>query len=390
MKKKVLFVMDTLRMGGAEKSLVSLLKLLDPNRLDISLLLFELGGPLQEEVPDYVHIIEADLLTRAMTLELRNYLVAILKKGHIVAALSRLCMSLRSRFSRHELFNWHIVSHHIPSLDGEYDVVVGYLEGFPDYYVIDKVTAKQKIGWIHIDFTGKKLLKEEKEYYKSFQYLVTISQICKDAIVKQIPELEGKIQILENITIPAEIIKKSEEKIDDTWDGSLFHIVSVGRLDFQKGMDIAAQSAKLLKENNLRFCWHVYGKGTMYNEISNYITDNRISDCFVLEGIRENPYPYMRKADILVQPSRWEGKSIVLDEAKILGKAIVVTDYPSVTDQITDGITGLIAEIDPSSICEKINQVIDNPTLRRSLELNASSEENDSIKAVEQFYKLIC
>ena len=72
--KKILFVMDTLRMGGAEKSLINLLKKLDPTRLDISLLLFETGGPLQVEVPDFVHIIEADITTRAMTLELRRYI----------------------------------------------------------------------------------------------------------------------------------------------------------------------------------------------------------------------------------------------------------------------------------------------------------------------------
>ncbi len=389
MKKKILFVIDTLRMGGAEKSLVNLLNTLDPSRLDISLLLFETGGLLQKDVPEYVHIIEADVITRAMTLELRNYLIGAVKKGKFLAVISRLKMSLNSKLRKKPYFSWDDVSKHIPKLDSSYDVAVGYLEGFPDFYVIDKVNAKKKIGWIHIDITGRKLIDQEKDYYRKFQQIVTISQVCKDEIVNQIPDIAHKVHILENVLVPAEIIKKSQEIVEDTWQDDTLHIVSVGRLDYQKGMDIASQSAKLLKEAGIQFCWHVYGKGVMHDEISEYISNHQISDCFRLEGIRENPYPYMKKADIIVQPSRWEGKSIVLDEAKILGKAIVVTNYPSVTDQIIDGETGVIAQIDPASICAEIIQLLDDSTLKKRLELNASAQENQSIQAVQKFYQLI-
>ena len=97
----------------------------------------------------------------------------------------------------------------------------------------------------------------------------------------------------------------------------------------------------------------------------------------------------MKEADIVVQPSRTEGKSIVLDEAKILGKAIVVTNYPSVLDQIQDKKTGLISEIDPDSIANKIEEIINDSELKKELEENAASEKNNSAQVVEKFYRLI-
>ena len=125
--KDVLFVIPTLRMGGAEKALVSLLKCLDKNLMNVDLFLFEGGGVLQLEVPEWVNIIEADEVTRAMTLEARYYLKKIAKDGHIGAALSRLKTSLNSKLGK-EQFSWNIVKKHINPITKHYDVAIGFLE----------------------------------------------------------------------------------------------------------------------------------------------------------------------------------------------------------------------------------------------------------------------
>ena len=127
----------------------------------------------------------------------------------------------------------------------------------------------------------------------------------------------------------------------------------------------------------------------MKEELEEYVQNNHMEKEFVLEGIRENPYPYMKKADILVQPSRSEGKSIVLDEAKILGKAIVVTKYPSVYDQIKDRKTGLITEITPEAIAEGIEEIIQNKELKKALENNTLEERNGNNQEVEKIYQMI-
>jgi len=119
--KSILFVIPTLRLGGAEKALVSLLKCLNKDLFNVDLFLFEGGGVLQKEIPEWVNIIEADEVTRAMTLEARFYLKKLFKDGYIKAALSRLWMSVANKFG-FNLFSWKNVSKYIPSVGKEYDV----------------------------------------------------------------------------------------------------------------------------------------------------------------------------------------------------------------------------------------------------------------------------
>lgn len=386
--KHIIFVMPTLRMGGAEKALVSLLKSLDPKRVAVDLFLFETGGVLEKEVPSWVNIIEGDPIVRDMTLEMRNYFGELIRQRKFSAALARLKITLQARQGKHS-FSWDTIKKFIPSVEGHYDVAIGFLEGFADFFVIDKINADKKIGWIHIDMTGRNFSPQECEYYKKFDIIATISAICKKAFTEIMPELKDKIQILENIVSSNDIISKSEAKTNTFWELSKLHLVSVGRLDYQKGFDIGAKAAKVLKEQGYDFCWHVYGIGIMKKEIEQYVAENQLGKYYILEGLCENPYPYMKRADIIVQPSRWEGKSLVLDEAKILGKAIIVTNYPSVTDQVTDRKTGIIVETTPEAIAHGVELLFKDKKLLYKLEENCRRELNQSVLVVNRFYELI-
>ena len=388
--KKILIVIPTLRMGGAEKSLTSLLKALDPQSVAVDLYLFEAGGALQTEIPDWVNILEADVLTRGMTLELRYYLRELIKRGYFKAALARFWMSIRPKINPGPQFSWEIVRDYIPALTQEYDVAVGYLEGFTDFFVLDKVNAKKKIGWIHTDYSSRKPHDKETQYYGRFDELVTITETCKTGFEHAYPKMEGKLHVVENIVLAEDVIAKAMVTGEDCWEQNVdSHLVTVGRLDHHKGIDIAARTAKVLQEHGRKFCWHVYGQGSMQSELERYISENKLEGYFVLEGIRENPYPYMKRADVIVQPSRIEGKSLVLDEAKILGKAIVVTNYPSSQDQIRNRITGLITGMSPEEIACGIEELLEDVNLREMLGENASRETNSSYQALEKFYRLI-
>lgn len=385
--KHIIFVMPTLRMGGAERALVSLLKALDPKRVNVDLFLFERGGMLEKEVPSWVKIIPSDSIVRDMTLELRNYFGELLRHRKFSAAITRLRITFLARLGKN-YFSWGAIKKYIPSVSGHYDVAVGFLEGFTDFFVIDKVNADKKIGWIHTDMSEKIFNKQERVYYRKLDMLVTISEQCRTAFINRSEYPEERMHVIENIVLPQEILHKADETVDEMWDSSKVHIVSVGRLEYLKGMDIAAKTALILKKNGCDFVWHIYGRGLMREEISQYVKQNNLSDCFILEGQRPNPYPYMKKADIIVQPSRREGKSLVLDEAKILGKAIVVTNYPSVTDQITDRKTGIIVDTTPQAIAEGLKLLMTDKKLKSALEDNCRREPNGSRLVVDQFYKL--
>jgi len=375
-------------MGGAEKALVSLLKALDPDRYETTLFLFENGGVLQSEVPEYVHIMIADPVTRGMTLEMRNYLPDVIKTGHLLAAFDRFWITMNSKLHRNQ-FSWNIIKKHISKVQGHYDVAVGFLEGFTDFFVIDKIDADRKIGWIHTDMTNQTMSEDEVHYYAGFDRVATISEICKEAFIKNCPSMSQKTRVIENIVLPEEVHKRAGESVEIDWNMKLPQLVSVGRLEYPKGFDIAVKAADELRNKGIEFCWHVFGQGNMKEEIQKYITEHSLEDYFILEGMVTNPYPYMLAANLIVQPSWREGKSIVLDEAKILAKPIVVTNYPSVDDQIVDGKTGIIVGMEPEQIADGIQRLLNDKTLQQTLKENCSLEMNGSIKALEKFYQMI-
>lgn len=386
--KKVLFVIPTMRMGGAEKALVSLLRSLDPERLGISLLLFETGGVLQQEIPSHVEIIEADPITRGMVLELRCYIKDMIRLGYYLAALDRFRISLRSKRGKKQ-FAWDTIRRHIPELQGHYDVAIGFLEGFTDFYVIDKVNADRKIGWIHTEMSNSVQSGMESKYYLQFDRIVTITELCKKAFLNIYPEACDKIEVIENIVSSEDVLKKAETPIDSLWDKDTCRIVTVGRLEYVKGIDIAVKACAKVKEKGYDITWHVFGEGSIKKELERLIKKLKLEDCFILEGLTANPYPYMKKADIIVQSSRNEGKSIVLDEAKILGKAIVVTRYSSVFDQIRDGETGIITDFTPESLASGIIRLIEELSFRRLLEQNCRKDKTQSDITLNLVYKLI-
>ena len=206
--KHIMIVIPTLRMGGAEKALIALLKSLDSKKIKIDLFLFESGGVLQEDVPPWIKIIEADPITRAMTLEMRNYFVDILKRRKIIVAIDRLKMTFNSKRKKN-YFSWNVIKKHILKVDNHYDVAIGFLEGFADFFVLDKIDADKKIGWIHTDMSGRIANEKEQNYYEKFDVIVTISEICKNAFVKLYTNIINKIQIIENIVLTNEILQKS-------------------------------------------------------------------------------------------------------------------------------------------------------------------------------------
>ena len=391
--KKILFVIPTMRMGGAEKALVSLLKSLSPETVQVDLFLFEQGGVLQEQLPDWVNVLPENVVTRGMLLEFRYHWLSLVRTGHLIAACRRLQRYLLPRIRKtlhlRERFDWAKTAKAIPPLAGSYDVAIGFLEGVTDFFVIDKVSAKRKIGWIHNDFSGRHLFPEEKKKYEAFDALATISELCRQAFLKSLPEVENRMSVIENIACKDEIRSAADQQIDIPWAKEIPQLLTVGRLEYQKGIDIAVQASHLLKQRGVAHQWHVFGIGSLQKEIEALIAAHHLEDCFYLEGLKSNPYPYMKRADLIVQTSRWEGKSIVIDEAKILGKPIVVTNYPSVADQIQDGVTGVVTELSPEGIADGIQMLLKTPYLQNSLCKNCLYASEHEQEALTKFYQLL-
>lgn len=165
-------------------------------------------------------------------------------------------------------------------------------------------------------------------------------------------------------------------------------IVSVGRLNYEKGFDIAVDTCKRLVDGGMNLVWYIVGEGSERTMLEKRINEYRLNNNLILMGNSPNPYKYMSKADIYVQPSRFEGKSIAIDEAKILCKPIVVTNFSTVLDQIKDGKNGIISEMNSKSLADKISNCIYDYELRNKLIKNLEKESSFADTEVEKLYCL--
>ena len=197
------------------------------------------------------------------------------------------------------------------------------------------------------------------------------------------------MEVIENLVLPKEACARAEESVPMAWDPAKRHLITLGRLEIVKGIDLAIRACKILTEKGVPVVWHVFGDGSKRDMLTGLIDELQLRDSFILEGSVPNPLPYLKAAEIFVQPSRQEGKSIALDEAKILGKAIVVTNYASVSDQITDRETGLITGMEPEQIAGGILELLSDSELRRRLATNCLQLESTHGNTIKKVYRLI-
>lgn len=396
---KVLFVISALEAGGAEKSLINLLNLFDYNRYQVDLLLFKKEGIFMDQIPEEVRIIEApDDLFYLYNIHGRQIKHAL---GAFPSIIARITGTIyRNYFVRNKSYpgtqiRWNkFYKKHISIFNDEYDIAISYMHGEVMYYVAEKIKARKKITWVHNDYRALKLKPEtDYPYLCSFDKIATISDECVDILTQVFPQIKDKVVSIPNLTSSSLIRKRAElyypEEYKDSCNANKVIILSIGRLNYQKGFDIAIKIAAEMKKRGLQFVWYIIGQGTEQEHLTELINRFGLKEEFVLLGIRENPYPYIKNADIIAQPSRYEGKSVVIDEAKILHKPIVVSDYATVRDQITNENEGIISKLEVENFAEALEKLIQSKDLRDNYEeyLNQHEYGNDSM--VEMYYKLM-
>ncbi len=362
MKTKILFIMSSLRNGGAERSLVNLLQLFDYQKYEVDLLLFQEEGIFLEQLPNEVHILHDYDILHLLYAKGNNRIKGI---KHPLLTFDHYWGTFWARKKTESMYasrqyRWeHYYKDRIPSIKTKkYDVAISYLHGEQLYYLVDKVDAKRKIAWIHTDYSKLNALEEhDLKYMRQVDSVVSISNICVETLCKTFPSIKEKFCMLPNLTSSSSIKYLAEKEYPKEYEGDEFKIVSVGRLIHLKGFDMAVDAASILKENGLKFSWFILGDGELKTELNMQIKNKNVDDCVFLLGATDNPYKYMDGADILVQTSRYEGKSVVLDEAKILGKPIVVTNYDTVKDQVNDN-EGVIVNMSSEAIAAGIMKII--------------------------------
>lgn len=392
MKKNILFAINNLNCGGAEKALISLLETIDYSMYNVDLFLFKHEGLFFNKIPEHVNLLEEPYEYKYFDMPIKTSIKDCIKKGRIDIAYSRVCagciFNLEKNKARCEQRVWKYISKSLKNLNKKYDVAIGYLEKNPVFFCIDKVNANKKIGFIHNDYDKLGMDPNiDLKYFEKLDKIVTVSEECANVLKQRFPMYKQKVEVMYNIVSPNVINNMSLESIDFSNKG--IKLISVGRLNHQKGFEMAIEACEILIQSGYDVKWYVIGEGEERAKLEKMINENDLQEIFILLGIKENPYPYIREADIYVQPSRFEGKSIAIDEAKILHKPIIVTNFSTAKDQILNKENGLIVEMNSQSIYEGIKKLINDQELRNKLIENLSKESLGTESEIEKFYKLI-
>ncbi len=251
-----------------------------------------------------------------------------------------------------------------------------------DVYKCDK-----KFIWIHSEYSlTKNDPKKYKNIFNKYDYIFAVSKVLTKELCNSLPKLQNKIKTLYNVVDRNFIINLSNDSqigFKDNFNGGN-RILSVGRLDYIKGFDIAIKACKILIDKGYDIKWYILGQGEEKENLIDLIKQNNLDNKFILLGAFSNPYPFFKNCDIYVQSSRSEAYCLTLAEAKIFNKPIVTTVFPGTYEQIKDNETGIIVDTNPKSIADGVENLLESDELRKKISLNLSKEK----KGINSFLEL--
>ncbi|MBM7651860.1 glycosyltransferase [Neobacillus cucumis] len=397
MKKKLLITSFDLAIGGVERSLIGLLKQIDYNKYDVDLMLFKHEGEFLSFIPNGPKLLPE--IPEYTTF--RMSVAQIAKEGHypiaITRAMAKYLGSFQGKVKKMDepgylviQYGWEITNPFLPKLHKEYDVAIGFL--WPHHFIGEKVNAKKRIGWIHTDYSNIPLnQKLEKKMWGKLDKIVAVSEECSNTFLKLYPDFKSKTTVIENILSPEFIRKQANEDVSNEIIKvpGRTNLLTVGRFSHAKGLDRAIEACKELVNEGFDIHWYVVGYGPLEKDLKILIEKNKLKDRFFLLGKKTNPYPYIKACDIYVQPSRYEGKAVTIREAQILGKPVVITNFPTAKSQACDGVDAIITPQNCSGIVTGIKRLIEDQGIRENLISNVRSRNYGNETEIEKLYELI-
>ena len=394
MKKKILFIEEGLGMGGAEKSLLTILSLIDYSKYDVDLFLFKHTGSFMPLLPKKVNLLNKDENFTIYNKNRKSAPIKFLKLGDFKKFFHSLCYLVNAAFHnlvlKKEYIGWNHVKNMFSPIDKEYDVAISFLEKKSIYFNVDKVKAKKRIGFIHIDYSQYPYdYKLDKKYFKYFNNIATVSDHCKEVLENIFPEYKEKFCVIKNMISIDIINKMADEEVTLKKHENDIVIVTVGRLVEQKGIDNAILVCTELVDAGYPIIWYSIGKGGDKEKLEKMIEERNLKNNFILAGPQLNPYKYMKACNIYVQPSRFEGYGITVAEAKALRKPIVATNIPEFKEQIINEKTGLLVKNNEEMI-KAIEKIINNKELKNIFVKNLNNDKNIANEAeLNKLYEII-
>lgn len=344
--KKMLIATYGMYSGGVETSLLSFLNIVK-NNYEITLLLLKKEGANLSEIPKNIKIITIpfykeyyDIFENSSTKKrfIRKYYKT---KNKVFTLLHK----------RNYANNFFLK--YSKELDDEYDVAIDYhgYGYFATGYIAKKVKSKKKYTWIHS--SNLKWTKNTEQFFQEYDKIFAVSNYAKEEFLKKYPNLESKLDVFYNVIDYDKIYSLSNIFIPN-FSSTQKNLLTVGRLEQEKGYDLLLDIAHVLKSKKLDFKWFIIGKGSQKEHIEKRIKSEKLIDNVILLGEQKNPYPFFKSADMYIQTSNFEGYGLTIAEAKIFNKIIVCTDLPTFKEQLYEYTNGVTCEPNARIIADTI------------------------------------
>lgn len=391
MKKKLIFITEALWIGGIETALVNLLNRLDYNRFDVTCLVLRDSLDVADRITPQCRLIVSD----------RQHKVTF-PKGYGCKRLYNI-MEEPQNATKFRRFIWSALrvvfraaearcyaSYVKKQLKGEhFDTAVIYSDRAAET-AVRAVSADRFLMFYHHGAM-------RREYHDAYGYrkadkVIAVSLALAEKLRTYRSKYADKIISVNNIIDIDGVREKGLDIPTVKFSADCFNIVSCGRLSHAKGMDIAVDAcAKLVADGFTGFHWYIVGGGPEESALREQIMRLGLEDCVSLLGMQSNPYPYIRCADLYVQPSRFEAFGLTIREAQVLAVPVLSTRTDGSAELISDGETGLLCESDADSIAAAIIRLYNAPKLRESIqaELQNYDFERDNSAILNQLYSLL-
>lgn len=396
-KPHILFAMDTMLCGGIEKSALSLLNALDPNKVMVTLCLDKRIGDFLAFVPDWVNITDVKYSKDTLcekNLGRKRFLALLLLKLNFIKIIKLLrALNRENRLDKDQRRIHRAIRYYDSSEcdTTEYDLAVAYANIEQHIYVAQYIQAKRKVAWFHTQIdTSRENFREYLPIMQNFNTLFCVSKALKKSFITLMPELKDKVKFyphIINVKMLYDWAKR--EKVEWTTDNETKKILSVGRLSYQKGFDLIPYIASKLKTKGYKFEWVILGGGSELMHLQQLVKSQNVQDCVFFKGISLNPYPFYQSCDLYVQTSRYEGYCLTLAEARAFRKPIVSTIFDGSLEQLNNGECGLLARCDVDELYKAIDNILSDNILRDRLTKNLSKQVIDNSDGVDILLKEI-
>lgn len=360
--KKVLFVIESLGGGGAEKVLTTIVKYLDKSKYDITVLLVTEVGIYLKEVKKHCRV------------------VAMLPSYD---SLESFVDKLKYKLDYKYIYSSSPRKVYKKYIKEEYDIEIAFVEGYATRLIANSPNKNsKKIAWVHIDMKENpyadqyyKSLEEHIECYKNFNDVICVSSSVKKVMEDKF-KLENNLKVIYNPIDAHQILEKAKE-FTVKKDLTKTNIITVGRLENQKGFDRLINAIGRINSDKLNIHLNVLGEGSKYNELKDLIHLNKLENTVSLLGFKKNPFPWVLSSDIFICTSRAEGYSLVIAEAMVLGIPIISVNCSGPNELLDFGKYGLLIENSDSAIRDVLCSIVDKNINLENLKLLSNHRGKD-------------